>query len=247
MSLVITEILTRSEQGATRPFVCRGDDDELYFVKGNFAGSRAMCCEWVAGRLAGVLGLPTPEIRIAEVPPELVAGSSRSDVADLGWGPVFASRMIVDAQEVTLPDVDRVPLDLQRLVLLFDWWVLNEDRTLTEFGGNPNLVWSNETGGLRVFDLNLAFDASFSPGRFWQLHAFRAAAGPDWGSGYWAEAEDKLGNALSKLDEIWQELPEDWLHPGGDVGIPAVLDRPFVDRVLGRFQTEPELFWRITR
>jgi len=245
MNVLITEILSRSEQGATLPFRCRGEDDELYFVKGNYAGSRSMCCEWVAGRLARLIGLPTPDIRIAEVPPELITGSSRADAADLGSGLVFASRMIEDAQELTLLDLANVPIHLQRLVLLFDWWVRNEDRTLTEFGGNPNLVWSNTAGGVQVFDLNLAFDDSLEPLRFWQLHVFRAAAAAGWDQGFRAEAETKLLNALSKLDQIWQELPASWLYTGGDRSLPVALDRPAVERMLQRFQTEPDAFWRV--
>ena len=206
-----------------------------------------MCCEWVAGQLARLVGLPTPDIRIAEVPPELITGSSRADAADLGSGMVFASQMIEDAQEVTLADLNNVPIHLQRLVLLFDWWVLNEDRTLTEFGGNPNLVWSNAAGGVQVFDLNLAFDDSLNPLRFWQLHVFREAATSGWDLAFRAEAETKLLNVLSKLDEIWQELPISWLYPGGDVSSPVALDRTTVERMLRRFQTEQDAFWRVER
>jgi len=200
----------------------------------------------VGGGPAGEAGwLATPDIRIAEVPAELVTGSSRADAADLGSGLVFASRMIEDAQEVTLPDVANIPLDLQRLVLLFDWWVQNEDRTLTEFGGNPNLVWSNAAQGVQVFDLNLAFDDSLNPLRFWQMHVFRGAAVSGWDLAFRAEAEMKLLNALSKLDEIWQELPTSWLYPGGDVSSPVALDRLAVERMLQRIQTEPNAFWRL--
>ena len=202
-----------------------------------------MCCEWVAGRLAGILGLPMPDIRIAEVPTELITGSSRADARDLGAGLVCASRMINDAQELTWPDIGNVPLDVQRLVLLFDWWVQNEDRTLTEFGGNPNLLWSNAAGGVQVFDLNLAFDESLEPLRFWQMHVFRAAAASGWDSVFRGEAEAKLVKALAKLDEIWQEVPTVWVHPGGDVSSPANLDRLAVERILQRFQTEPDKFW----
>ena len=148
---------------------------------------------------------------------------------------------------MTLPDIGNVPLDLQRLVLLFDWWVQNEDRTLTEFGGNPNLAWSNAAGGVQVFDLNLAFDDTLEPLRFWQMHVFREAAAAGWDLAFRAEAEMKLVNALSKLDEIWEELPTSWLYPGGDVSSPVALDRPAIERMLRRFQTEPDAFWRPAR
>ena len=39
MGVVIEEIIGRSVQGVTRPFICRGDDGIVYFVKGRGAGS----------------------------------------------------------------------------------------------------------------------------------------------------------------------------------------------------------------
>lgn len=174
-----------------------------------------MCCGWVAGRLAKLIGLPSPEIRIGEVPSDLITGSSRPDVAHLGVGPVFASRIIEGAQEVTMVDIARVPVDVQRLVLLFDSWVHNEDRFPTEFGRIPNLVWSQAAGGLVTFDLNLAFDPEPNPVRFWETHTFRSAAA-GWDPGSRTAVETKLGNALSRLDDLWPELPASWLFQEGE-------------------------------
>ncbi|MEW5824691.1 MAG: HipA family kinase [Pseudomonadota bacterium] len=35
------EIIDRSEQGMTRPFICRGEDGFVYFVKGRGAARRS--------------------------------------------------------------------------------------------------------------------------------------------------------------------------------------------------------------
>ena len=64
----IIEILGRSEQGMTRPFICRGEDNNIYFVKGVGAGRRSQVCEWLAGNLALELGLPIAPFRIVDVP-----------------------------------------------------------------------------------------------------------------------------------------------------------------------------------
>ena len=50
-STTIVEIKRRAEQGRTRPFLCRGDDDKWYWVKGNGAGKASLCREWLAGEL----------------------------------------------------------------------------------------------------------------------------------------------------------------------------------------------------
>jgi hypothetical protein len=47
----IVEILGRSEQGRTRPFICRGDDGQIYYVKGRGALRRSQLCEWTVGHL----------------------------------------------------------------------------------------------------------------------------------------------------------------------------------------------------
>ena len=51
MNIQIVEIIGRSTQGITRPFICRGEDGHIYFVKGRGAGKRSLICEWIAGNL----------------------------------------------------------------------------------------------------------------------------------------------------------------------------------------------------
>ena len=45
MSLVIVEVIERSIQGRTEPYICRGDDGEVYFVKGRSATRRGLINE----------------------------------------------------------------------------------------------------------------------------------------------------------------------------------------------------------
>lgn len=58
MTVEIVEVIRRSKQGQTEPFICRGADDALYFVKGRSAGRVTLIKELVAGHLATKLGLP---------------------------------------------------------------------------------------------------------------------------------------------------------------------------------------------
>jgi hypothetical protein len=196
--------------------------------------------------LGTLLGLPIPHFCIAEVPNELVQDSGRSDINDLGAGLVFASQLVEDAQEVTFSNVDRIDAELKRRVLLFDWWVRNEDRSLTEFGGNPNLLRAAGDGSLRVFDLNLAFDDSFNEVGFWKSHVFNRSV-PSWPDDFKVEMTERMRAALAMLPGIWQELPGEWLERLSDKSHPGALSLDTVKQVLERFQTSPDEFWTVRR
>lgn len=240
--MVIAEIISRSDQGRTQPFLCRGEDGAEYFVKGRHAGLRSLCCEWLGARLARALNLPTPAIAICEVPRALISRSSRPDAAELGAGPAFGSMFLESLTELTAPTARLVPEDMRRWVLLFDWWVRNGDRTLTEFGGNPNMFWSTVDSGLVVLDFNLSFDKDLVYRDFWKTHAFREAVAA-WDPAFRTVAEAKMNAALSRLPEIWQELPTDWRHLDGDTSLPETLSRDEVESTLNRFLTDPASFW----
>ncbi|WP_409527298.1 HipA family kinase [Rhizobium sp. BK591] len=51
MPIEIEEVLRRSDQGVTRPYICRGADGKLYYVKGKDAGYESLVKEWIAGTL----------------------------------------------------------------------------------------------------------------------------------------------------------------------------------------------------
>lgn len=168
----IVEIVGRSEQGVTRPFICRGDDGNTYFVKGIGAGRQSQVYEWIAGGLALELSLPIAPFDIVAVPEELVAVSP--NYRELGAGPAFGS-LKQTIMELNYAMVDEVPVELQQAVLAFDWWIRNNDRMLTESGGNPNLFWEPEEGRLVIIDHNQAFDPRFSVEDFLDYHVFRCA------------------------------------------------------------------------
>lgn len=161
MSLEIVEIIGRAQQGITQPFICRGEDDQVYFVKGRGAGRRSLVCEWIAGQLGRRLGLPIAPFEIVEIPEQLLAVAMRDDLNELGVGRAFGSRKM-PVVELSVSLIDQVPEDIQRDVLAFDWWVRNADRSLGETGGNPNLFWDTGNEALVVLDHNQAFDPGFS-------------------------------------------------------------------------------------
>lgn len=242
MAIQIVEILGRSIQGITRPFQCRCENGDLYFVKGHGAGRQSLIAEYVCGRLARRFGLPVADFEIVEVPQELIAWGSSTDLHDLGAGLAFGSKILHHTQEFTISNLQSVPAGLRKDVVLFDWWVHNADRTLSERGGNPNLLWDQEADCLAVIDHNQAFDNAFNPAKFSKLHVFHE----DLPSIFDDMLErvnyaDRLAATIAEFDSACDNVPPEWWWV--DNGVPASFDRASARKTLGRF--DEDNFWRI--
>lgn len=212
MTVEIVEVLERSRQGQTEPFICRADDDLTYFVKGKGAGRASLVKEYMCGRLAKILGLPIAPFAIVEVPRELIVPDTELQLEQLGHGPAFGSVAQALAREIRLPELGLIPPDIRRWVAVFDRWVRNYDRTLSASGGNPNVLWVEDRRAAILIDHNCAFDAPLSKGEFIDQHMF----GRDFqecclDGEQKAAFQAQLGKALARWDEIVGEIPPDWM------------------------------------
>jgi hypothetical protein len=240
LTIVIEEVLRRAHQGVTRPFLCQTDDGAQYYVKGIGAGRRSQVCEWVAGQLASAFGLPVAPYALAEVPDALIEFSVRPDIRDLGAGIVFASRELPHVQELSVTTRDLVSDELATDVLVFDWWLCNEDRHLTEKGGNPNLLWDVRLGELAVIDHNQAFDTSFDSKNFLESHVFAGC----WNRVFSDHVErrkyiKRMESALDRLETVRDSIPDSWWH--FDEGVPADVTWDEIAQCLERCRRDD--FW----
>lgn len=241
--LAIVEIIGRSEQGMTRPFLCRGEDDHLYFVKGRAASARSLICEWLGGHLAQAFGLPIPPFTVAEVSPDLL--DLHPEGRDLGPLPLFASRKMDHTQEFTISHLGDVDATLQRDILVFDWWIGNGDRTLTTLSGNPNLLWDTDAHRLVVIDHNLAFDGELDEATFSATHVF---------SGQIPYLNQDLiepelyRQKIAQVLEIWPEacntVPPEWWFADEEQTVPTAFDATAALDLLNRYASED--FLRLT-
>lgn len=243
MVMTITEISDRSSDGRTFPFMCRCEDGERYYVKGQSANHRSLVCEWIGGQLAESFGLNIPPRAIAQAPASLVR--LHPEGRDLGTGFVFASRAIENLNWVTYSSVQQIPREVRRDVLVFDWWVHNADRTLTASGGNPNLLFDAASRKLVVIDHNLAFDPDFDPHLFFETHIFR----DEWESlcqdlVEMANYQTRLKQAL---DEAWPvllpPLPGEWMFHDDEQTIP--IDFSHADCLAFLERCTAHNFWRL--
>ncbi|MDI9335130.1 MAG: hypothetical protein QM533_12225 [Cytophagales bacterium] len=255
MALTIVEVIGRSQQGRTEPYICRCDDGEVYFVKGRSATRKGLINEWLCASLAQAFGLPIAPFVIATVPEELMDSDLSGWLKDLGVGEVFASRR-VKATELTHAQVAQVPTQQRQAVLLFDWWIHNEDRCLTPYGGNVNLLWNplesnavddddNSDVGLVVIDHNLAFDETFSQTNFCKLHVFA-----DDLSTLFSDCllrESYKTRCATTLTQAWQaacdNLPSAWAYIDTEQTIPTEYPFAQIKAILNSAQDNS--FWTL--
>lgn len=236
----IVEIIRPSDQGRTKPYLCRGDDEVLYYVKGQNAGPRAQCSEWIVGSLARNFGLPVPPFLPAYISPALLA-ETRQEWRGLGSGIAFASRMQIGVQWFEPGYAHAVNRELRRDVLAFDWWVKNFDRQQD----NSNLLWHEATRQLSVIDFDLAFSTDFWPSLFQRYHVFNE----DWDSIFGdiasqAEYSSRFIETLSIWDTVCQDMPEPWYPQRLSGGNAEVFDLKAARSILDRCLTNE--LWGMT-
>jgi hypothetical protein len=202
----IIEILHPAQQGRTTPWLCKGEDGFLYYVKGHRATPKGLAREWLGAHLAKAFGLPTPEFLIVNLPSSLL--KLYRDLP-LRAGEAFASRLVPQATDFIFDHLTSTPESVKKDIFLFDFWVQNEDRTLSELGGNPNLLWCNQS--VVVIDHNLIFPDTFSLPDFIDTHVFSSVCNPLFSDMLQRKAyQSKLDLALTAWPSAWTSMPEEW-------------------------------------
>jgi hypothetical protein len=142
-----TRYVAPLREGGSLPALVEADDDGLYVMKfrGAGQGPAALVAEVVAGELARALGLPVPELVVADLDPELARAEPDVEIQELADASV-GSNLGVDFLPGALPFT---PVAARALtpeqaadVVWFDALVMNVDRTPR----NPNLLeWHSRT------------------------------------------------------------------------------------------------------
>ncbi|EIG23648.1 HipA family kinase [Haemophilus paraphrohaemolyticus] len=208
----VTLIRERTEMGVTQPFICQTENEQWFVVKTTAMMPIAqLLAEVIGSMLAHEIGLPSPQfcfVDITEKSTQYVSAQWRSALPP---GSAFGSAFIRNAKvakTAQAKNVNYLSEPEQKLLYMFDLWILNSDRTASQIGtGNINLLFDETQQKILVIDHNLAFDETaifnehiFSPqNRDWELD--------------WVDKEtftQKAIDTLTKFDHIYQSIPDDW-------------------------------------
>jgi hypothetical protein len=137
-----------------------------------------------------------------------------------------------------------VPAEIQCDVLVFDWWIHNGDRTLSETGGNPNLFWDPSDAALLVLDHNQAFDPDFDPADFRRFHAFGRLI-PALFDDLVRQSDyaKRLELGLERWDAILAEIPPEWWFVDAEMTVSTLFDAPAALELLTRCRHNE--FWTL--
>ena len=242
--LDIEQVYHKSDQGMSGVYYCKGEDGQLYWVKGHNVGRVDQIKEWLCGHLALAFGLPVAPFLLANID-EYLAHALPLDQLPIGHGPMFASRHAGAASLWfgSVGQIARVPENTQRDLLLFDYWIQNSDRQ----SHNPNLLWDASQGKLVVIDHNLAFDADFEPKTLLETHIFTdvdRSAFRDLTTR--CEYIARMDKAIAAMEGQIASIPSEWQWADLEQTRPTDLDLAAMLTTLKRHQTqENEDFWSV--
>jgi hypothetical protein len=139
-TIAATRYVTPLREGGSMPAVIEADDQGMYVLKfrGAGQGPKALIAELVAGGIARALGLPVPEIVLAELDPDLARTEGDPEIQHLiraSAGLNLALDYLPGAVNFD-PVAERPGPDLASRIVWFDAYVSNVDRTAR----NTNLL-----------------------------------------------------------------------------------------------------------
>jgi hypothetical protein len=144
-TVTATRYVTPLREGGSLPAIIEADDGHLYVLKFSGAGQgpKALIAELLAGELGRLLGLPIPEIVLAQLEPDFGRSEPDPEIQDLirfSPGLNLALAYLPSAFAFD-PVVNRLEANLASAIVWFDAYITNVDRTPR----NTNiLIWQQQ-------------------------------------------------------------------------------------------------------
>jgi hypothetical protein len=129
-----TRYVTPLREGGSLPAVVEADDDGLYVLKfrGAGQGPKVLIAELLCGELGRALGLPVPEVVLAELDPAIGRNEPHEEIQDLlaaSGGLNLAMDFLPGALAFDPLMAEQIDPALAARIVWFDAYITNVDRT----------------------------------------------------------------------------------------------------------------------
>lgn len=136
----VTRYVTPLREGGSLPAIVEADDDGMYVLKfrGAGQGAKALVAELICGGIARAIGLPVPDIVLAELDPQLARTEPDPEIQELLRASA-GTNLALDYLPGSItfdPQADAVDEKLASRIVWFDAYVMNIDRSAR----NANLL-----------------------------------------------------------------------------------------------------------
>ena len=218
-TVTISRYITPLREGSSLPALVEADDGREYVAKWRGAGhgEKALIAELVAGEIGRALGLPVPELVLAELPAEIARGEAHAEIRDLLDWSVGLNIGLAFVPGALAPDLTRPPAEGGEWaadVVWFDDLVVNPDRTPR----NANLVigdgrtWLIDHGSALYVHHAWTDPDEHAHRPFERIgeHVLLPFAGPI------GESDARLAPLVtpSLVDGVVESIPDGWLRDG---------------------------------
>lgn len=238
--LQIVEVIQESDQGCSRPFLCRCQNGNDHFVKGLQSKRFSQIREWICSNIAQELGLPIAPFSLLHLPIELYE-ELPSHLKCIGYGLMFASQKIEAVSFLEVATIRNIPRELRQKIVAFDWLIRNGDRTK----GNSNLLYQANSGELLLIDQDSAFDRSVERQHFLDEHIFNDDFA-DIVNDLMLQSDilNFLGGAQKAFETAIQSIPSEWHWSNLEQDIPATFDFEFAKKTIAELNLlNSNTFW----
>ena len=239
-SVRVTRYVTPLREGGSLPVIVEADDDGMYVLKFRGAGQgvQALIAELVAGEIGRALGLPVPEIVLAELDGDLARTEPDPEIFALIRDSAGLNLAIdyLPGSVTFDPVVDTVDADLASRIVWFDAYVTNVDRSAR----NTNMLmwhrrlWLIDHGAALYFHHTAGWesgpDRSRAPFAAIATHVLRHRATR------LREIDTAMAAALTPalLASIVEAIPEAWLAADDPAVTPEQLGVAYVRYLVDR-------------
>jgi hypothetical protein len=244
-TVTATRYVTPLREGGSLPAIVEADDDGLYVLKfrGAGQGPKALIAELVVGEIGRALGLPVPEIVFVELDAALSGTEPDPEIQDLLRASAGLNLALdyLPGSVMYDPVVEKVDAELASMVVWFDAYATNVDRTPR----NANLLiwhkrlWLIDHGAALYFHHAWADYMSQSRAAFAHIKDHILLQYATLLREADARMSALLGPAL--INEVVALIPEAWLQTDSPFKNVEEHRQAYVDYLLGRLE-QPRLF-----